>query len=104
MQVDIDGELIELSVLREAHSIEISCQGQTCRFELPSAQHESEADTGTVGHPQAPMSGAVVAVPVIPGDKVAAGDVLMVVEAMKMEHAIVAQASATVERSVVCCW
>ena len=43
------------------------------------------------------MSGAVVAVPVTPGDTVEAGDVLMVVEAMKMEHSIVAQVAATVK-------
>ena len=42
------------------------------------------------------MSGAVVAVLVDKGDKVDAGDSLMVIEAMKMEHAIVAQAQATV--------
>jgi len=43
-----------------------------------------------------PDTRAVVAVLVAPGDKVEAGDSLMVIEAMKMEHAIVAQAAATV--------
>ena len=47
-------------------------------------------------HPRAPMSGAVVALPVAVGDTVEAGDTLMVIEAMKMEHAIVAQVSASV--------
>ena len=42
------------------------------------------------------MSGAVVAVAVAAGDRVEAGDTLMVIEAMKMEHAIVAQIAATV--------
>ena len=42
------------------------------------------------------MPGAVVAVPIAPGDKVEMGDTLMVIEAMKMEHAIAAQTAATV--------
>ena len=42
------------------------------------------------------MSGAVVALPVAVGDTVAAGDTLIVIEAMKMEHAIAAQVDARV--------
>jgi 3-methylcrotonyl-CoA carboxylase alpha subunit len=42
------------------------------------------------------MSGAVVAIAVAVGDRVEAGDTLMVIEAMKMEHAITAQAAAKV--------
>jgi len=42
------------------------------------------------------MSGAVVALPVAVGDTVEAGATLMIIEAMKMEHAIVAQVSASV--------
>ena len=47
------------------------------------------------------MSGAVVSVPVEAGDQVEAGDLLVVIEAMKMEHAISAQGRATV-REVLC--
>jgi len=36
------------------------------------------------------MNGLVVAVHVKPGDKATAGQVLLVIEAMKMEHSIVA--------------
>jgi 3-methylcrotonyl-CoA carboxylase alpha subunit len=42
------------------------------------------------------MSGAVVAVPIAPGDEVEQGDSLMVIEAMKMEHAVLAPSSAMV--------
>ena len=38
----------------------------------------------------------VIALPVAAGDKVQAGDTLVVVEAMKMEHSIVAPEDATV--------
>ena len=45
----------------------------------------------------APMSGLVVAVMVKPGEKVAKGSPLMVLEAMKMEHTIAAPAAGTVK-------
>jgi 3-methylcrotonyl-CoA carboxylase alpha subunit len=45
-----------------------------------------------------PLPGVVVAVSVTVGQKVAAGDALMVIEAMKMEHTISAPYAGTVER------
>jgi 3-methylcrotonyl-CoA carboxylase alpha subunit len=44
----------------------------------------------------APMSGTIVAVMVKPGDRVAKGTPLIAVEAMKMEHTIVAPAEGVV--------
>ena len=96
MRVDIDGERIEFSVLSDNAGISIACQGRSFRFEMPVAEHDAASEGGGAEQPRAPMSGAVVAVPVTPGDRVEAGDTLMVIEAMKMEHAIVAQAAATV--------
>ena len=48
------------------------------------------------GHLAAPMSGAIVAVHVKPGDRVERGAPLVVLEAMKMEHTIVAPAPGVV--------
>jgi 3-methylcrotonyl-CoA carboxylase alpha subunit len=97
MCADLDAERVEFAVLREPDAIMLACQGRNYRFEIPVDVHDADRDAAAAGHPQAPMSGAVVAVAVAPGDQVAAGDVLMVVEAMKMEHAIVAQTAATVK-------
>jgi 3-methylcrotonyl-CoA carboxylase alpha subunit len=96
MRVDFDGERIEFAIVREPGAISLAWQGLSMRFELPVAVHDADSEAGSAGHPRAPMSGAVVAVPVAAGDKVEAGDSLMVIEAMKMEHAIVAQADGTV--------
>ena len=49
------------------------------------------------GHLTAPMSGLVVAVMVKPGEQVAKGAPLMILEAMKMEHTIAAPAAGTVK-------
>jgi biotin carboxyl carrier protein len=48
------------------------------------------------GHLMAPMSGAVVAVMVEAGDRVARGAPLLILEAMKMEHTITAPADGIV--------
>jgi len=93
---DIDGEHIEFAVLQGKGTIALVCDGQTFEFELPDVLHDAQANSAAAGHPQAPMSGAVVAVAVAVGDRVEAGDTLMVIEAMKMEHAITAQAVAKV--------
>ena len=45
-----------------------------------------------------PMPGTVLSVRVKPGDAVAAGDVLMILEAMKMENEIVAPVAGTVKQ------
>jgi propionyl-CoA carboxylase alpha chain len=59
------------------------------RFALHDAQAEG-------GGPICPLPGTVIAVHVAAGDSVSDGQVLMVVEAMKMEHKIVAPADAVV--------
>ena len=53
--------------------------------------------TAAVGGLTTPLPGVVVSVPVAVGSKVRAGDVLMVIEAMKMEHAITAPHAGTVK-------
>ena len=58
--------------------------------------HEFSASAATGGL-TTPLPGVVVAVPVAVGENVAAGDVLMVIEAMKMEHSITAPYAGAVQ-------
>ncbi|MGE5171280.1 MAG: acetyl/propionyl/methylcrotonyl-CoA carboxylase subunit alpha [Rudaea sp.] len=60
----------------------------------PLASTHDEDEHG--GHLMAPMSGTVVAVFAQPGEEVAKGAALMVLEAMKMEHTITAPAAGRV--------
>jgi propionyl-CoA carboxylase alpha chain len=55
--------------------------------------HDAESATGG---PISPLPGTVIAVHVANGDSVVDGQLLMVVEAMKMEHKIIASGDATV--------
>jgi biotin carboxyl carrier protein len=57
-----------------------------------------DGDLGAdVGGPTAPMPGTVVAVEVEAGQEVSAGTVLIVLEAMKMQHRVVAAQDGVVE-------
>jgi propionyl-CoA carboxylase alpha chain len=57
---------------------------------------EAGAEEGVTGGLAAPMPGTVLAVHVAAGDTVAGGQLLMIVEAMKMEHRITAPHAGTV--------
>jgi biotin carboxyl carrier protein len=50
------------------------------------------------GNPQAPMAGKIIQILVAPGDEVKAGDVLLILEAMKMEQQIHAPQDGVVDR------
>ena len=65
-------------------------------FELDAADFAAAQAGGGVGAITTPMPGRVIAVKVKPGDEVKAGDTLMLLEAMKMEHAIKAATSGVV--------
>jgi 3-methylcrotonyl-CoA carboxylase alpha subunit len=62
-----------------------------------SETEQAEQDT----HPVAPMPGTIVAVKVAPGDRVEAGQALLIMEGMKMELTLAAPVSGVVER-VLC--
>jgi propionyl-CoA carboxylase alpha chain len=67
------------------------------RFEWVTGD-ETEEEQGLVASALAPVPGIVAAVSVAPGDLVEAGDTLVVVEAMKMEHEVTALGTARVGR------
>ena len=65
----------------------------TCRCYQENWESDEQAGEGSLC---APMNGAIVTVPVEPGEPVVAGQTLMIMEAMKMEHAIKAPADGIV--------
>ena len=64
-------------------------------WQVPS-EEESAGGSAAAAGPSAPVPGTVSAVLVAPGDAVVAGQTLVVIEAMKMEHRITADDDATV--------
>ncbi|SFF59176.1 pyruvate carboxylase, partial [Aureimonas phyllosphaerae] len=78
--------------------------GQPRRIKVPdrargngSGAARPKAEPGNAAHVAAPMPGVVSTLAVRPGQSVKAGDVLLSIEAMKMETALHAEADGTVE-------
>ena len=82
--LEVDGELVSAIVDVEAHTAEVSYRGQRSVFERPDvfADHALVAGDGAI---TAPMPGTIVAVQARDGDPVETDQVLIVLEAMKME-------------------
>ena len=72
----------------------VHVNGHTMQFELIEPGASSSDDEGGLS---APMPGKILEVHVSEGQSVKSGDVLMVMEAMKMEHKIVASSDGKVE-------
>jgi 3-methylcrotonyl-CoA carboxylase alpha subunit len=70
--------------------------GTQIRLERVVAVEQAAAQTGVAGNLNAPMPGKIVNVTVSVGDTVTRGQTLLVLEAMKMEHAIKAPADGVV--------
>lgn len=102
--LDLDGETIRFDVARDGDTVWLAREGRSRPLRLRDratrlAERLAAVDRGTLAaHPElrSPMPGTVVAVPVETGARVAAGDTVVVVEAMKMEHRLVAPAAGVV--------
>ncbi|MEE9318968.1 MAG: biotin carboxylase N-terminal domain-containing protein [Granulosicoccus sp.] len=96
------GEVTLASVTRRAESVVTDAQvlvqygPYACQLRRDSVEFESSSghNEGTL---RAPMPGRVIAVNCQVGDAVDAGQTLVTLEAMKMEHSLTATSSATVE-------
>ncbi|MCR9222248.1 MAG: acetyl/propionyl/methylcrotonyl-CoA carboxylase subunit alpha [Alphaproteobacteria bacterium] len=96
LAVDFDGAKTRVAVAVGAEAVTVVDGAETWRIQridrLAAAGME-EADSGAL---VAPMPGKVTAVHVAAGDAVAAGQALLVLEAMKMEHTVRAPKDGTV--------
>jgi geranyl-CoA carboxylase alpha subunit len=103
---ELRGEIIRFGTAGVMESVEFLRDGEKLYFlhrgvtraarDLTLAAPESAAASVGDGKVRAAMNGRVVAVLVKPGDRVAAGQPVMTLEAMKMEHVHVAAIAGTV--------
>ncbi|MFN3629188.1 MAG: acetyl-CoA carboxylase biotin carboxyl carrier protein subunit, partial [Casimicrobiaceae bacterium] len=84
-------------VLRHERQRLVLLDGRRVAIEVIDPYASPAVEDRYGGHLTAPMPGAIVAVHVKPGDRVERGQPLLVMEAMKMEHTIVAPFAGTVE-------
>jgi len=97
LEVAIDGHVRALPVARIGDAYHVAIDGQVYVL-TPESADAADDDPGALAPPQivAPMPGKVLQVLVRIGQAVAADEGLLVLEAMKMEHRIAAEAPATV--------
>jgi 3-methylcrotonyl-CoA carboxylase alpha subunit len=96
LRVQLDGMEIAADVVARGEDRFVFCAGESYRMRLIDRLAHSGEEEPHAGHLMAPMSGTVVAVLVKPGETVAKGAALLILEAMKMEHTITAPAAGTV--------
>jgi 3-methylcrotonyl-CoA carboxylase alpha subunit/acetyl-CoA/propionyl-CoA carboxylase biotin carboxyl carrier protein len=97
-RLEVDGVVGEATVLVDDHRIQVAHHGHTFVFGRPDpfdAGRRAPISDGTV---TAPMPGTVFRVDVAAGDPVAEGQVLGVMEAMKMELSLQAPFAGVVSR------
>ena len=105
---DTDSADLPASAAEASGTVHVDVDGQSLEFELArpptvdEAVRHASAHTGTGSAPlTAPMPGRVIAVRATEGATVAAHQAVVVIEAMKMEHAVVAPIDGTVTRLLV---
>jgi 3-methylcrotonyl-CoA carboxylase alpha subunit len=95
-EADFDGQLTRATVIDHLAHIEVRLWGQTVQFSKPDANDGGMALEAKEGAVRAPMPGRVLQLTVTVGQKIAVGDRLLVLEAMKMEHRLIAPVSGIV--------
>ncbi|MCA3737874.1 MAG: biotin/lipoyl-binding protein [Phenylobacterium sp.] len=94
---DLDSAPDEADLLDAGGSLVLFEGGSAFAFAASPPDREGGAAAAGDGSVSAPLPGKVVAVPVAEGARVARGDVLVVIEAMKMEHGLIAPFDGVVE-------
>ena len=91
-----EGRRQTISVVHQDTSVSLFLDGRTYRFDLPDPLAAADGDQAGGDAVIAPMPGFVKVVSTHAGASVRAGDPLIVLEAMKMEHTLTAPRDGTV--------
>jgi acetyl-CoA/propionyl-CoA carboxylase, biotin carboxylase, biotin carboxyl carrier protein len=96
VRLEVDGLAHEAVVRVTPHRVDVAHRANTFGFERPDAFGPGAVHAASDGSVSAPMPGTVLSVAVQVGTEVVTGDVLGVLEAMKMELSLTAPLAGTV--------
>lgn len=96
LTVTIAGRTEQVVVLPDGDAHRLFLDTDSVRFALSPPDIGAAAEDAFATDFKAPMNGSVVDIRVQPGDRVAAGDLVVIMEAMKMEHSIYAPSDGVV--------
>jgi 3-methylcrotonyl-CoA carboxylase alpha subunit len=99
--IEVGGRRWSASVTRLDDALLLDDGTRMVRLGLVRAGAETESGADDPGRFAAPMPGRIIAVRVAAGERVRRGQILVVLSAMKMEHAIVAPADGEIVRIAV---
>lgn len=91
--LEVEGRIERVAVVRTGKGVWVAMRGQTAFLQRESRDASGVARDDAIA---APMTGRVVKVDASVGAEVAEGDLLVVLEAMKMEYRLVAPFAAKV--------
>ncbi len=97
LSLELDGVRRDVSIVRDQAALTVIDASDTCRLTQRDPLAPAAGEECVAGGLTAPMPGKVLAVLVTAGAAVARGQLLLLLEAMKMEHAITAPADGVVE-------
>jgi len=84
--LEIDGRIARVRAIRDGSRVLVWCDGDV--FEITQGTRSARRPAEVAGELAAPMPGRVRRILVAEGSPVTRGEVIFVLEAMKMEHAI----------------
>jgi len=96
-----DGTVTNLEALFMGNRVHVALDGRDALFEDITYAPAERKDAAGAGAIRAPMAGKIAKLAAEPGQKVARGDLLVILEAMKMEHELRAATDGTVDTITV---
>ncbi|MBO6826225.1 MAG: acetyl/propionyl/methylcrotonyl-CoA carboxylase subunit alpha [Sneathiella sp.] len=96
IRANLDGHQVTAAVIQDQARYIVIFDGKQVSVNRVITDFDGSGDEGGAGAITSPMPGKIIQMNVAAGDKVAKGDTLAVMEAMKMEHSLTAAADGVV--------
>ncbi len=96
IQFEHEHQQLTAHIIERNNDVFVSIHGEQTRLQSPTTQHQQSGQS-VQDQIRSPMPGQIIAVAVASGDHVQQGELLVRLEAMKMEHSIKAPCDAIIE-------